>query len=263
MMPYLAILSARARLLFQYRAAALAGLVTQLFWGYMKVMVLTAFYANATAPVPISLVDAITYTWLSQALLSQLPWNIDREIEQMVRSGNVVYELIRPLRLYPFWFCRALAMRVVPLTLKGIPLFLIILLCFDLETPETMTQIGWFITSMCGGILLSTSFTVLVMISLFWTVTGEGILRLLPAIMLVFTGMLVPLPLFPDWFQPILDVLPFRGIIDTPLRIYTGSIDLNETPWLILHQWIWITILILFGQWLLERAGKRIAINGG
>jgi hypothetical protein len=48
--PYLAIVGARARVLLQYRAAALAGVATQCFWGLIKIMILTAFYGMASAP---------------------------------------------------------------------------------------------------------------------------------------------------------------------------------------------------------------------
>jgi ABC-2 type transport system permease protein len=61
MRPYLAIISARIRMLLQYRAAALAGFATQLFWGWIRVMVYTAFFAASKSPQPMSLQDTITY----------------------------------------------------------------------------------------------------------------------------------------------------------------------------------------------------------
>ena len=45
--PYLAALSVRFQLTLQYRAAALAGFATQLWWGAIKVMVYAAFYGSA------------------------------------------------------------------------------------------------------------------------------------------------------------------------------------------------------------------------
>ena len=45
--PYQAVFRARFQLLLQYRAAALAGFVTQCWWGAIKLMVLAAFYRSA------------------------------------------------------------------------------------------------------------------------------------------------------------------------------------------------------------------------
>ncbi|MFP6589958.1 MAG: ABC-2 family transporter protein [Candidatus Latescibacterota bacterium] len=46
--PYLAMISASARTLLHYRAAAFAGIVTQLFFGFIMVQAYTAFYAAAS-----------------------------------------------------------------------------------------------------------------------------------------------------------------------------------------------------------------------
>ena len=41
MRAYTAVMSARLREALQYRAAAVAGMVTQLFWGLIRVMIFT------------------------------------------------------------------------------------------------------------------------------------------------------------------------------------------------------------------------------
>ena len=53
MRAYVAVFGARFRALLQYRAAALAGLGTQVFWGLIRVMIFGAFYATAAEAAPI------------------------------------------------------------------------------------------------------------------------------------------------------------------------------------------------------------------
>jgi ABC-2 type transport system permease protein len=95
-------------MLLQYRAAALAGLVTQIFWGAIRIMVIVAFYELNPEGQPISLMQLVAYVWLGQALLGMFPTNVDTEIAEMIRSGAVSYELVRPLDLYNFWFVERL-----------------------------------------------------------------------------------------------------------------------------------------------------------
>ena len=80
----------------------------------------------STAPAPCATADELpevrTYIWLGQALLAMLPWNVDRDVRDMIRSGTVAYELLRPLDLYNLWYCRALAWRVAPTLLRAVPL---------------------------------------------------------------------------------------------------------------------------------------------
>ena len=47
--PYAAILGARFRMLLQYRAAAIAGLWTQIFFGLILIMIYEAFYRSSSA----------------------------------------------------------------------------------------------------------------------------------------------------------------------------------------------------------------------
>ena len=73
MKAYWAVLSARFRTLLQYRAAALAGLGTQVFWGLIRVMIFGAFYRSTTAPQPMTYPEVVTYVWLGQAFIRMLP----------------------------------------------------------------------------------------------------------------------------------------------------------------------------------------------
>lgn len=260
---YFAILKGRLIALFQYRSAALAGLGTQVFWGIVKVMIIEAFYAQANAQEPLTLSQAITYIWLGQALLQLLPWNIDKEIELQIRTGNVAYELVRPLDLYGLWFARSLAMRLTPTLMRFIPLFLIAGLFFDLHTPVSWGAGIAFGVSLAFAALLSAAMTTWIIITLFWTISGEGILRLIPHTTLLLSGMLVPLPLFPDFMQPFLNVQPFRGIIDIPVKIYTGVIPASEAPLYFGFQFAWFLFFVFLGKKLLNKALKQFVIQGG
>jgi ABC-2 type transport system permease protein len=265
MRPYLAVIAARFRLLFQYRAAAFAGICTQFFWGIMHVMVFTAFYAQASDPasLPMTLAQVVTYTWLVQAFLVLLPWNIDPDVQLMVRTGNVAYELIRPIDLYTLWFCRALSWRAGPALLRIVPLFLGAYLIGGLQLPPSMPSALWFGVSMLAALVLSTTITTVMMISLFWTISGNGTVRLMAGLVITLSGMQVPIPLFPDWSQPLLNALPFRGLIDTPFRIYLGHIPPENILGPLFHQIGWAVALLFLGRWLLLRVQRRLVVQGG
>jgi ABC-2 type transport system permease protein len=108
--PYASAFVSRFILLLQYRSAAVAGFVTQCWWGGIKVMVLAAFYGASTSAAvaaPLSLEQAITYIWVGQAALALLPWLGDPDVALAVRTGAVSYDRLRPLDLYALWYARA------------------------------------------------------------------------------------------------------------------------------------------------------------
>jgi ABC-2 type transport system permease protein len=250
-------------MLLQYRAAALAGCATQLFWGIIRMMIFAGFYAASTAAQPMTYAEVVNYIWLGQATILLTIIGSDAEVRDMIRSGAVVYEMARPVDLYRLWYCRALAGRVAPLLLRMLPIFLVAVLCFGLSLPASPIAGLLWVLATAGAILLAASFSTLITITHLWTIAGDGVNRILPMFLYVFSGMIVPLPFFPDSIQPLLRFLPFRGVGDTPFRIYIGHIPPNEAILAVLHQLAWTTAIMLFGNWLLRRGIRRLVVQGG
>ncbi|CAN5503489.1 ABC transporter permease [soil metagenome] len=271
MRPYLAILSARFRMLLQYRAAAIAGIWTQIFFGIVLIMVYEAFFSSARAAQPMQLAQIISYIWLGQALLGMLPWNADAEVRSMVRSGAVAYELCRPIDLYSLWYARAIALRTAPTVLRAVPMVLIAMLILPLiglgdwrlQPPPTLASGIAFAATLAGALLLGCALTTLTNISLMWTISGDGFVMLMTAAVTFFSGMIIPLPLFPEWLQAALQWSPFAGLVDLPFRVYTGHIAPIDVPLVLLRQLCWTLVLIALGRWLLARGMRAIVVQGG
>lgn len=264
MKPHLALLTARFRLLLQYRAAAFAGVGTQLFFGAVMVAVLSAFYAADTrGGHPLALGDVVSYLWLAQAFFSLQPWRADADVRALVTSGGLAYELLRPVDLYTWWFARAVALKTAPVLLRAVPLLLIAGLWLGLKPPVSIEAGLLWLLAIAGAVALSAAFTVLINLSLLWTLSAEGVQVILPVLAMTFSGQLLPLPLFPAWLQPLLAVLPFRGLLDTPQRIWVGGLT-GEAVWSALaHQWLWIGALVALGRLALARGLRRVVIQGG
>ncbi|MEA5602402.1 ABC transporter permease [Nostoc sp. UHCC 0252] len=272
MKAYWSLFVARFTLLLQYRTAALAGVVTQLFWGFVKVMVLQAFFTHATSAQPITFPQAVGYVWLGQAfLMAIVPWGGDRDIQELIRTGAVGYDLLRPTDLYNFWFTRALALRITPLILRAIPLLSVTIFIFplvgldewSLSFPPSFASFVAFLVSFFGAILLSSALTMLLTVSMMWTISGEGINSILPTLIIIFSGMIVPLPLFPEWSKPFLNALPFSGLIDKPFRLFTGNLQPNALFNVLLHQTFWIVCIIILGRVLVKYGIRKLVIQGG
>ena len=173
------------------------------------------------------------------------------------------YELLRPLDLYNHWYSRALAFRSAPTLLRSAPLLPVAALFFGMQAPDSWAAAGAFAVAMFGALLLSSAITNLVNITLLWTISGQGIANMTPSIVVVFSGSLVPLPLFPEWTQPLLAFLPFRGVVDTPFRLYMGHIPPGDLIFHLAHQLAWTVALVVFGRWLIARGVRRLVVQGG
>jgi len=260
---YLSTMRARFLTLLQYRAAAVAGLFCQTFFGLVMIMIYSAFIDSSSAASPMSLAQMITYVWLGQALFQLLPWGIDGDIAGLIRGGNVAYELLRPLDLYGYWYARTLAQRTAPTLLRSVPMVIIAMLCFGMQPPESHAAGAAFAAALLGALLLTCSLNMIMVISMMWTLTGEGMIYLIGTVAMFCSGIVLPLPLFPDWAQPLLRALPFSAVYDAPFRLYTGLLPPEAVLGVLARQLVWTVALVLFGRFLLERGCKRLVVQGG
>ncbi len=271
MQPYMAVISAKFRMLLQYRGSAIGGAVTQAFFGLIMIMAMEGFYGSTQTTQPISLSQIIGYIWLGQAFLGMLPWNADREVRGIIRSGAVAYELLRPTDLYNLWFSRAMAARTAPVLLRAVPILVFSTLILPrvglgnwaLHAPATGAAAGAWLAAMAAALLLSCAITMLVNITLLWSTGGDGVSTVLSAAVTIFSGMVIPLPLFPDWAQAVLRFLPFAGLVDTPYRLYTGNYAPAQVFPLVTQQLAWVAALVLLGRWQLARATRQLVVQGG
>jgi len=219
--------------LIQYRVAALSGCATQLFFGFVKIMIFQAYYAFNTEVQPMTFEQMVSYIWLSQALYALIPTSVDNSFADLIRSGNIVYELTRPVDIFTFWLSKHIAQRVVPTLLRCIPLIIVTTIIFPilgqakfaLQPPETISALIFFICSLGLAVMIATALCLLLSMALFWTISATGVSTLLPVIIYTFSGVLLPISFFPDSWRRIIHYLPFRGIMDIPFQIYVGSVQ--------------------------------------
>jgi ABC-2 type transport system permease protein len=269
--PYLTVFTARLQQTLQYRAAAFAGFITQCWFGIMRILILAAFYAGGAAHAPMSLGNAVTYTWLGQAFLAFLPWGADPDVAEMVRTGAVAYERARPVDTYAWWYMRALAWSVARVLPRAalMAAFACVLLPlaglgkWGLPPPPSLAAAGFFALSVVGMVLLSASITQLINVIMTAALTDRGPNTLVAPVVNLFSGAIVPLAFFPDAMRPWLRAQPIAGLVDIPFSIYFGGIAGWGAAGAIALQFGWTAVLILAGRAWLARVMRRLVVQGG
>jgi ABC-2 type transport system permease protein len=267
--PYLSPFAARFQLVLQYRAAAVAGFVTQCWWGSLKVMVLTAFYGSA--PAPLSLAQAISYIWLVQGLLALSYWNADPELIQGVRTGAIALDRLRPLDTYWYWYARVAAWivaRALPrLTLMVALAAFVLPACglaqWSLRPPPSELALLLSLLSVTLGALTSAAMLTLIGAAVVRAGNDRGVNVVFGSLVLLLSGNEVPLRLFPDWAHTFLALQPFASILDTPLRIYVGDLAGSQALLALAVQMFWIITLVLLGRAAVALALARLEVSGG
>ena len=79
----------------------------------------------------------------------------------------------------------------------------------------------------------------------------------------ILSGLVIPIPFFPNFLQKICNILPFRYVSDFPFRFYVGNITIQEGLYGLLIQVIWIIILVILGRILMKIALRKTVVQGG
>lgn len=264
---YLSYLKLRFITGLQYRAAALAGLSTQFFFGIMFIMVYLAFYESGSGTAPMEFGGLVSYLWLQQALFSLISLLYkDTEIFDLIKNGNIAYELIRPKKLYFIWFAKIIGQRLSMVTLRCLPVLIVSFVLpkpFNLGLPVNVVGFILFVLTLIFGILLMTSLITLYHVITMQTLNEKGIPNIFITVADILSGSIIPLPFFPKFLQVISNYLPFRYISDLPFRIYVGHIGIQEGLVGLLVQIIWTFIIILIGYYLTSCSLKKVVVQGG
>lgn len=268
---YAALASMRLRAILQYRAAALAAVATQLFWGLLRFMILDGFYRSDPSASDFTTVHLASYVWLGQAMFGLFPMNVDPLASDRIRSGAVAYELLRPLDLYANWAVSVVGWRIGRTALRAVPLLLFAAVVLPLVGARTWAlgppagagaAIG-FAVAIALGVLTGMAVTLLGQTVMLWTLSSTGWNAILPLAAWICSGMVVPLPYLPHWAQAVLELLPFAGLIDTPFRIYSGHLAGSEALRALLVQAAWVVALVAAGHRLMAVGIRKVVIQGG
>lgn len=251
----------------QYRAAALAGICTQLFFGLVFIMVYITFYESNDTSYPMQVNHLVNYLWLNQAFFALVYiWAKDKDFLSMIKNGNVAYELCRPINFYSKWYITMYATRIANVTLRFLPVILIAFLLprpYNMTLPPTFMTFIVFIISLIISSILVTSITMFYHLITFFTLDEKGIISFLMVFGEIFSGGTVPIVFFPKFMQVVAKLLPFQYICDLPFRIYSGNILLNESIFALMGGLIWSVIIIFLGYLLSRKALRSASVQGG
>ncbi len=246
-----------------YRAANLAGLATNAFFGVLRASVLLALFGSATVVAGYTVRDAVTFTALTQALLSMVALFAWTDLMRTVRTGEIAIDLARPVDFYGYWCAQDLGRAGAQLLLRGLPIMLMYRLFFDIALPPGPTHLLAFLVSLVLALLISFSWRFLISLAAFWTQDAIGVARLASAISLFLSGFLMPVAFFPDWLRTLMRLTPFPGMIATPVDIYLGQVSGAALGLALAGQLVWVVAMFALARLVLIFAVRKLVIQGG
>lgn len=246
-----------------YRSSFIAGTLTNAFFGVLRSFVYIALYGAGSAVAGFTLQDAISYTWVTQALISiGAGWIFSRELMTSIRTGDVIADLARPWNFYGYWLSQSLGERGFNLLARGTVTYLIGVLYFRAHLPSAAQWLA-FGASITLALVLSFAFSFLVNMSAFWLIENGGVTMTANIMLSFFSGFLLPIAFFPPWLAAIARALPFQAITGLPAQIFLGQLQGAALAEALLIQLFWTIALVGLGLLVLRAAMRKVVVQGG
>ena len=263
MKAYLSVFRMRLRLETQYRGAVLGGVACQVFFGLILVAIYRALYFGK--PQSMSLSHITTYVWLQQAFFRMLLAS-DADLMDKIRTGGIVYDLCRPLHLYGFYYARIMAQKLMGSLLRAVPMLIFAALLpegWGISLPASLPALALAVAALLLGLCCVCAMENITMAFTMRTLDPRGFQAMLNLLMMILSGNILPLTLYPDSWQRLITLLPYAQMLDAPIRLYTGEYALEQAPEVLLLQAVWTVLLVSLGLLGWHRNQSRMIIQGG
>ncbi len=246
-----------------YRTENLAGLFTNAFFGYLRAALLLAVYQTTSSVGGYDATDAVTYAWITQAMIMIVALWGWWDVEETIRTGNVVSDLSKPFSYLGFWLARDLGRAAYFVVFRAAPILVCGQILFGLHWPSSVGAWLAFALSMCLAVLVSFGWRFLLNLSAFWTTDARGLGGLTGAAVMFLGGFVVPVRFFPDWLQPIALALPFASIVQLPADLFLERLQGWQAVAALVQQAGWAAAMLLAAQVVTNLATRRVIVQGG
>ena len=248
---------------WQYRANLIMYL---LYWLVSPIIYLAVWTSIANSKGSVNgftANDFVTY-YMTLLIVDQVTSNIViHTFAYKVQDGTLAGELIRPI--HPM-LTNALVNNIAfkALTIIGfIPIWIIL---FFLYKPDyshlTLTGILIAIPAMIMGFLVGFLLSAAITSLAFWTTRVYSIHEFYYAMILLFSGQFVPLPLMPKLIQDVAQYLPFQLLIYFPIQLILGKLSSAQIIQGYVMGTIWLIVAISVFNWIWRNGVKRFSAVG-
>ncbi|MFF8290330.1 ABC transporter permease [Streptomyces sp. NPDC016309] len=263
---YAAVAAGGFRRYATYRVATAAGVFTNTVFGFILTYTYIALWDERPGLGGYDMAEALAYVWIGQALLATcglMGGGFEDELMERVKTGDIAVDLYRPADLQLWWLSVSLGRAGFQLLGRGVAPMAVGALVFDLALPEHPWTWLAFLVSVALGVVVSFAVWFLVALSAFWLMDGAGVVQVAWLSGMFFSGMLLPLTVFPGALGEVARALPWASLLQVPADVFLEK----RTGWGLMGAYAfqagWALVLLAAGRVLQAAATRRVVVQGG
>lgn len=263
---YFAVAAGSFRRYATYRVATTAGIFTNTVFGFILAYTFLALWSERPGLGGYDQAQALTFVWMGQAMLAAaalIGGGFQDELQERIRTGDVVIDLYRPVDLQLWWLTADLGRAAFHLLGRGIVPVAVGAFFFELALPSSPLVWLAFLVSVTLGVVTGFGLRYLFALSAFWLLDGSGLNMLSTLLSMFFSGMLLPLTVFPGVFGEVVRMLPWAATMQVPVDVLLGEYRGAEVLDAFGFQAVWALALLAAGRALQSLATRKVVVQGG
>ncbi len=248
-----------------YRLAMLAGLTTNVVFGFIRAAILFATVAAAGGELSGYDQDTMSaYVWLSQGLLGAVEMGFaPTEIGERVKNGDIAIDFTRPVDVQGAYLAADLGRAAYTFIPRGLPSVLVGALTVGLAMPTTVLPYVLGVVSIALAVAVSFLCRYAVSILGFWLVETRGVRSLYGVTATFLAGLYVPVHIFPGWLSTLAHATPFPSILQSPIDVISGRVTGWDSAQVVATQVFWVLVVCLIGRLLTNAGRRKLEVQGG
>ena len=265
-MLYAAVAARSFRRFSTYRAATVAGIFTNSVFGLIYTYAYKALWEQHQHAGGYDVTDAVTYVWIGQALLMTVALGgggTTDDLAQRIRTGDVAVDLYRPVGLIGWYLAGDLGRATYHFLARGLGPTVLGLVLFHIALPDGPVASVAFLVSLVLAVVTSFAIRFLVACTAFWLLDQTGVRTLSGVLAIFWSGMVLPLVIFPEPLRSIALALPWASYLQTPADIWLGHRTGAALVTGIGAQVLWAAVLLAACQAVLGAATRKVVVQGG
>lgn len=249
-----------------YRVATAAGMFTNTVFGLIISYSYIALWDQRPHLGGYTEAQALTFVWLGQGLLvamALMGGGFEGELMERITSGDIAVDLYRPADLQAWWLSAELGRTGFHLLGRGVVPMACGALVFGLALPASPVTWALFAASVLLGVVVSFAIRFMVALCAFWLLDGAGVAQASWIIGLFFSGMLLPLNVFPGTLGEVARALPWSAMLQVPADVLLGRHRGTGALLALAFQAGWAALLLAAGRLLQAAATRKVVVQGG
>jgi ABC-2 type transport system permease protein len=268
--PYLWLMRLTFLKLMAYRMRYVTGIATYgIFVGGQYAIWRAIYHARQLGPAEtldgLTLAQMTTYLAVGYIARAAYFTNTDSEIAARFQNGDVALDLLKPLDFHAQWLAQAAGETAFRVAFFAAPMALVLCPLFGVLPPSGAG--AWqFPLLFLGAFLVNAELNLLAGTMSFFLEDITGLMSLKRNLIMLLSGLMVPLHFLWAPLAKVTVLLPFALISYYPTMAYVGKLGLGEVPdynYVLGLAAAWLVGLRVLNVVLFNWAKRRLEVQGG